>query len=146
LTALLPAMVGASAIYGLGLQESGMTMDAAQLVFDNEVARMVRFVIGGIPINDETLSVDAIKEIGPFKDFLMHPSTLKYARSQSKPEVIDRRNRTKWEADGSKDAAEKSSEKARWIIENHEIKTPISEEAQKEIKEIIKRAEKDLGY
>jgi len=121
-------------------------MDAAQLVFDNEVARMIRFLLGGIPVNDETLSVDAIKEIGPFKDFLMHPSTLKYVRSQSKPEVIDRRNRTKWEADGSKDAAQRSAEKARWIIENHEIKTPISKEAEKEIKNIIKSAEKDLGY
>jgi len=123
-----------------------MTMDAAQLVFDNEVARMVRFVIGGIPVNDETLSVDAIKEIGPFKDFLMHPSTLKYARSQSKPEIIDRRNRTKWESTGSKDTAQKSAEKAQWIIENHEIKTPISKEVEKEIKDIIKSAEKDLGY
>lgn len=139
-------MVGASAIYGLGLQEGGITMDAAQLVFDNEVARMIRFLLGGIPVNDETLSVDAIKEIGPFKDFLMHPSTLKYVRSQSKPEVIDRRNRTKWEADGSKDAAQRSAEKARWIIENHEVKTPVSIEAEKEIKNIIKSAEKDLGY
>jgi trimethylamine--corrinoid protein Co-methyltransferase len=139
-------MAGANAIYGLGLQESGMTMDAAQLVFDNEVARMVRFIIGGIPVNDETLSVDAIKEIGPFKDFLMHPSTLKYARSQSKPEIINRRNRSRWEADGSKDSAPVSAEKAQWIIENHEVKTPVSKEAEKEIKKIIKSAEKDLGY
>jgi trimethylamine--corrinoid protein Co-methyltransferase len=139
-------MAGANAIYGLGLQESGMTMDAAQLVFDNEVARMVRFIIGGIPVNDETLSVDAIKEIGPFKDFLMHPSTLKYARSQSKPEIINRRNRSRWEEDGSKDSAQVSAEKAQWIIENHEVKTPVSKEAEKEIKNIIKSAEKDLGY
>jgi len=146
LTALLPAMVGANVIYGLGLQEGGMTMDAAQLVFDNEVARMVRFVTNGITVNDETLSVDAIKEIGSFKDFLMHPSTLKYVRTQSKPEIINRKNRTAWEADGSKNSAEKATEKARWIIENHEIKTPISKEAKSEIASILKSAEKDLGY
>jgi trimethylamine--corrinoid protein Co-methyltransferase len=139
-------MAGANAIYGLGLQESGMTMDAAQLVFDNEVARMVRFVIGGLPVTDETLAVDAIKEIGSFKDFLMHPSTLKHVRSQSKPEVIDRKNRTKWESEGSKNSAQRSAEKAQWIIENHEVKTPISKEAARKIKDIIKRAEKDLGY
>lgn len=121
-------------------------MDTAQLVFDNEVARMVRFVVGGIPINDETLSVDAIKEIGSTKDFLMHPSTLKHVRSQSKPEIIDRKNRSKWEADGSKDAAQRANEKARWIIENHEIKTPISKEARSKIEEILASAEKDLGY
>lgn len=121
-------------------------MDAAQLVFDNEVARMVRFIIGGIPVNDETLSVDAIKEVGSFKDFLMHPSTLKYVRSQSRTEVICRKNRSKWENDGSKDTAAKANEKARWIIENHEIKTPISKEARSEIDRILKSSEKDLGY
>lgn len=139
-------MAGANAIYGLGLQEGGMTMDAAQLVFDNEVARMVRFVTNGITVNDETLAVDAIKEIGSFKDFLMHPSTVKYVRSQSSPELIDRKNRDRWEKAGSKNVAETANEKARWIIENHEIKKPISQDARKDIEEILKKAEKDLGY
>lgn len=121
-------------------------MDAAQLVFDNEVARMIRFVTNGITVNDETLAVDAIKEIGSFKDFLMHPSTVKYVRSQSSPELIDRKNRDRWEKAGSKNVAETANEKARWIIENHEIKTPISQDARKDIEEILKQAEKDLGY
>lgn len=121
-------------------------MDPGQLVFDNEIARMIRYVIGGIPVNDETLSVAAIKEIGPFNDYLSHPSTLKYARSQSKHEIIDRKVRTEWESMGSKDTAQSALEKAKWIIENHEIKIPVSEEQQKEIKKIIKDAEKHFGY
>lgn len=121
-------------------------MDPGQLVFDNEIARMIRYVIGGIPVNDETLSVAAIKEIGPFKDYLSHPSTLKYARSQSRYEIIDRKIRTEWESMGSKDTAQSALEKAKWIIENHEIKTPVSEDQQKEIKKIIKSAEKHFGY
>ena len=121
-------------------------MDPGQLVFDNEIARMIRFVIEGIPVNDETLSVATIKEIGPFKDFLSHPSTLKYARSQSRHEIIDRRIRTEWESTGSKDSAENALEKARWILENHTIATPLSEDQQTEIHKIIKNAEKHFGY
>ena len=121
-------------------------MDPGQLVFDNEIACMIRYVIGGIPVNDETLSVAAIKEIGPFKDYLSHPSTLKYARSQSRYEIIDRKIRTEWESMGSKDCAQSALEKAKWILENHAIKTPVSEEQQKEIKKIIKSAEKHFGY
>jgi trimethylamine--corrinoid protein Co-methyltransferase len=75
-----------------------------------------------------------IKEIGPFNDFLSHPSTLKYARSQSRHEIIDRKIRTEWESTGSRDTAQSALEKAKWILENHEIKTPISEGQQKEIK------------
>jgi trimethylamine---corrinoid protein Co-methyltransferase len=139
-------LAGANAIYGLGLQESGLLMDPGQLVFDNEVARMIRFAIGGIPVNDETLSVSAIKKGGPFKDFLSHPDTLKYARSQSKNEIIDRTIRSQWESTGSKETSQSALEKARWIIENHKVKNPVSGEQLKEIKNIIKRAEKELGY
>jgi trimethylamine--corrinoid protein Co-methyltransferase len=146
LTALLPALAGANAIYGLGLQESGLLMDPGQLVFDNEIARMIRYVIEGIAVNDETLSVSVIKEIGPFNDFLSHPSTLKYARSQSRHEIIDRKIRTEWESTGSRDTAQSALEKAKWILENHEIKTPVSEGQQKEIQKIIKSAEQHFGY
>lgn len=146
LTALLPALAGANAIYGLGLQESGLLMDPGQLVFDNEIARMIRFVIEGIPVNDETLSVEVIKEIGPFNDFLSHSSTLKHARSQSKPEIIDRKIRTEWKDMGSKESAESALEKARWILENHNMATPISNEEQKEIQKIIRSVEKHFGY
>ncbi len=121
-------------------------MDPGQLVFDNEIARMIRYVIGGIPVNDETLSVSAIKETGPFTDYLSHFSTLKYARSQSRYEIIDRKIRTDWETMGAKDTAQRALEKAKWIMENHEIKTPISEDQQKEIQKIIKSAEKHFGY
>ena len=121
-------------------------MDPGQLVFDNEIARMIRYVIGGIPVNDETLSVAAIKEIGPFQDFLSHPATLKYARSQSRYEIIDRKIRTDWESMGAKDTAQRAVEKAEWIIENHVIKTPVSEDQQKEIQKIIKSAEQHFGY
>ena len=121
-------------------------MDPGQLVFDNEIARMIRYVIEGIPVNDETLSVSVIKEIGPFNDFLSHASTLKYARSQSRHEIIDRKIRTEWESTGSRDAAQSALEKAKWILENHEIKTPVSKGQQKEIQKIIKSAEQHFGY
>jgi trimethylamine--corrinoid protein Co-methyltransferase len=139
-------LAGANVIYGLGLQESGLLMDPGQLVFDNEIAGMIRYVIEGIPVNDETLSVAAIKEIGPFKDYLSHPATLKYARSQSRYEIIDRKIRSEWESQGSKDTARSALEKAQWIIENHEIKKPVSEGQQKEIKKILESVEKHFGY
>ena len=98
---------------------------------------MIRFVIEGIPVNDETLSVAAIRETGPFKDYLSRPSTLKYARSQSRYEIIDRKIRTEWESMGSKDTSQSALEKARWILENHAIKTPVADEQRKEIDKII---------
>ena len=39
---------------------------------------MIQYVVGGIPVNDETLAVDVTKEVGSFKDFLSHPATFKH--------------------------------------------------------------------
>ena len=131
-------------IYGLGMLESGITFDYGQLVLDCEFARMIKFTVQGIPVNDETLAVDAIKEIGPGRDFLMHPTTFKGMRNQSKPEIIDRKMRGVWEAAGAPTAYERAMEKARWILDNHHPK-PLPDEVLAKIRSIIEQAEAELG-
>ena len=101
ITSLLPALAGANLIYGLGMLESGVTIDYAQLVMDAEFARMVKFCVPGIPVTDATLSVDVIGEVGPFKDFLSHEDTYKGMRGQSSSKLIDRRVREEWTAAGA---------------------------------------------
>jgi trimethylamine--corrinoid protein Co-methyltransferase len=131
-------------IYGLGMLESGITFDYGQLVLDCEIARMIKFTVQGIPVNDETLAVDAIKEIGPGRDFLMHPTTFKGMRNQSRPEIIDRRMRGVWEAAGATTAYERAMEKARWILDNHHPR-PLPEEVRAKIRGIVEQAEVELG-
>jgi trimethylamine--corrinoid protein Co-methyltransferase len=131
-------------IYGLGMLESGITFDYGQLVLDCEFARMIKFTVQGIPVNDETLAVDAIKEIGPGRDFLMHPTTFKGMRNQSRPEVIDRKMRGVWEAAGATTAYERAMEKARWILDNHHPR-PLPDEVLARIRGIVEQAEAELG-
>ena len=53
----------------------GYSKAASHLVLDNEFARMPKHTLTGIPVSDESLAVDVIKEEGPFRDFLSHDST-----------------------------------------------------------------------
>ena len=104
ITGLIPALGGANQIYGAGMIESGVTIDYGVLVMDNEIARMVKYILRGIPTNDETLMVDEIIEVGSEEDFLSRMSTLKLMRAhQSKAGLIDRRVREEWEMDGGTD-------------------------------------------
>jgi trimethylamine--corrinoid protein Co-methyltransferase len=130
-------------IYGLGMLESGITFDYGQLVLDCEFARMIKFTVQGIPVNDETLAVNAIKEIGPGRDFLMHPTTIKHMREQSRPEIIDRRMRGVWEAAGATSAYERALEKARWILANHRP-DPLPDEVLNAIRNIVEQTEAEL--
>jgi trimethylamine--corrinoid protein Co-methyltransferase len=131
-------------IYGLGMLESGITFDYGQLVLDCEFARMIKFTVQGIPVNEETLAVDAIKEIGPGRDFLMHPTTFKGMRNQSKPEIMDRRMRSSWEAAGATSAYDRALQKARWILANHQPE-PLPERVLNTIRDIVLQAEAELG-
>ena len=131
-------------IYGLGMLESGITFDYGQLVLDCEFARMIKFTVQGIPVNDETLAVDAIKEVGPGRDFLMHPTTFKGMRNQSKPEIIDRKMRDVWEASGATSAYERAIEKVRWILANHHPE-PLPDEVLARIRGIVEQAEAEMG-
>jgi trimethylamine--corrinoid protein Co-methyltransferase len=144
ITSLLPALAGANLIYGLGMLESGVTIDYAQLVMDAEFARMIKYCVPGIPVTDETLSVDVIAEVGPFSDFLSHDDTYRGMRGQSQSKFIDRRVREEWAAAGSTTMYDRSLAEARRILETH-VPEPLPDEVAAKLKSIIEAAEKELG-
>ncbi len=127
-------------IYGLGMLESGITFDYGQLILDCEFARMIKHTVMGIPVNDETLAVDAVKETGAGGDFLMHPHTYKWMRNQSVPEIIDRKMRRTWEKAGAATAYERAMIKVRTILENH-LPTPLPEDVLKKLHSIVEGKE-----
>ncbi len=131
-------------IYGSGMLESGITFDYGQLVLDCEFARMIKHTIMGVPVNDDTLAIDPIKEIGPGGDYLMHKHTFKHMRSQSNPEMIDRKMRANWEKAGSTDAYDRALAKVRYILENH-TPAPLSDEVLAKIRSIVVETEKEMG-
>lgn len=129
MTMLLPALAGANLIYGLGMLEMGLTLSFSQMVIDDEVASLVRKVLRGIPVSDETIASDLIQSVGARGNFLAEDHTIKYLRGyHSQPNLIDRDTREIWEAKGAKDLATVATEKACELIENHKV-APISDAA-----------------
>jgi trimethylamine--corrinoid protein Co-methyltransferase len=142
---LLPALAGANVIYGLGNTESGITMDYGQLVMDNEFAGMVKFILGGIPVNDDTLAVDVIHEVGQSRDFLSLSHTLTHMRTaQTHPELIDRRNRVDWKGKGGTTIYERAWKKAEHILDTHKPK-PLSPDVKAALRDIVAETEEKFG-
>jgi trimethylamine--corrinoid protein Co-methyltransferase len=144
ITGLLPALAGANVIYGLGMLEMGITFDLAQLVWDHEIAEMILHALQGVPVNDTTLAVDIIKEMGIGKDYLSHPSTYEHMRSQSQAQLIDRKMREDWEAAGSSDAYQRSHAKMLDILETYQPPA-LADDVLQTIRSIVVEAEKELG-
>ncbi len=142
LTALMAALAGTNLIYGLGMIESGVTFDYAQLVIDNEIARMVKHVVGGVRVDDESLAVDDIASVGSFGDFLSLDATMRHMRDTSQPELIDRRVREDWEARGSSDMYQRAMEKAKDLLATHQPE-PLPDDVLRQVRSIVDKADRE---
>ena len=132
-------------IYGMGMLELGMTMSYEQLLIDAEIVRMIRRVMQGIAVNDETLAAEVIKAVGPAGTYLSQKHTMKHMKKESsQAKLIDRRSLEAWEKQGSKDISERANEEAKKILENHKP-IPLPDDAAKEIRRIIEDAEGELA-
>ncbi len=141
-TALVAALAGAGDIYGAGMTESGVTFDPAMLVMDDEWIAMIRFFLGGIRVDTETIAGADIAAVGPFGDFLSLPGTYAHMREQSQPRLMDRRVREEWQAAGATDMYERARVRACEILESHE-REPLDEDVKRQMRTIVERADRE---
>ncbi len=140
MTTLLPAFAGCNTIYGAGMLELGMTLSMEQLVIDNDIIKMTRSAMKGVPVTDETLGVKSIQKVGIGNNFLAHKETRNNISIVSDPELIDRDMFGDWEAAGSKDLATVAHEKVLDIMKNHEVKA-IDSDLLADMKAVVDKAD-----
>lgn len=134
---MMSALAGANMIYGLGMIDLGMTLDYAQLVVDNEIARMVRKVLEGIPVCDETMAVDVIRSVGAGGHFLSAQHTRKHMKAaQSHAVLLDRSSYSKWDASGRSELADRALQETKRILETHKP-TPLSQTVSDTLRKMI---------
>ena len=124
--------------------ESGVTFDCAQLVMDAEIARMIKHVVTGMPVSDETLAVDDIVGVGSFGDFLSLDATMRHMREHSQPQLIDRRVREDWTMAGATDMYTRARAKAVKILAEHRP-PPLPDDVAAQIEGILREAEAEAA-
>ncbi len=146
LTSGFPAVFsGCDMIAGIGLVNDCTTLAFEELVIDAEIARIVFRLAQGIEVNDKTLALDVIRRVGPGGNFLAERHTLDYLEKEHFiPELSDRRSYESWLKDGAKDIVKRAREKTKSILQTHQPK-PLEKEVQRELHDIISRANSDLA-
>lgn len=140
---MLAAQGGANLIYGAGMLDLGITFDMGQLILDNEMYSMIRKVINGVQVNDDTLAVNLIRELGPGGEFVSHPHTFEHFRTeQSAPKIFCRTMRETWEMEGKTTAEERADAEVKRILDSHKV-MPLPEGAASAIRSIIEEAEEE---
>jgi trimethylamine--corrinoid protein Co-methyltransferase len=139
LTLLADSLIGGNLIHDVGYIESGVTFSAEMLVFCDEVISWIKSFVSGMPINEETLALELIDNLGLDGDFLPTQHTFRHFREQWSPTIFDRKVYPNWQKTGGYDAREKVHQKIDKILENHKGGL-LPETARSEIKAVTKRA------
>ncbi len=144
MSSVLPVLAGADVIYGAGSLNGGLAASFEELVIDDEVCRALLKLVQGIEVTDETLALDVIQKVGPGGHYLAEKHTLHHFKKEHFfPELADRSSYDAWKKAGGKSIVKRAREKVEELLKEH-WPTPLDKDTQKEISEIIRRAEKEL--
>jgi len=101
------------------------------VVMADELVAMSRFFTGGIPVNEETLALEAIERVAsgdPSSIFLMDDHTLEhFMQAQFLPKLLDRSRYDSWEEAGAIDFYQRCKVEAKRILSEHQVASKPAE-------------------
>jgi trimethylamine--corrinoid protein Co-methyltransferase len=142
LSVYFSALTGGDLCHDVGYTESAMTGSVFQLAMMDEAIGYARRITRGIEVNEETLAVDVIHNVGPNGHYLREQHTRNHYRSEFfYPNLCDRRNYEEWEMMGKQTMSDRVVSRVQDILATHEP-SPIKPETEKVIEEVLADAEK----
>ena len=142
LQVLTNALAGTNFIHlSIGMMEQMLLAGYEQCVIDNEILGAAFRIVRGIEVNDDTLALDAIKEVGPGGTYLDHPHTARHFRREFWfPKLTNREQYSRWQEAGSRDMRERANAIAREILATHHP-DPLTPEQERELDRMAQAAQ-----
>jgi len=138
-SALIAALTGANVIQFSGGIYGELTAHPIQAILDDDIAGMVGRFIEGAQVNDETLAIDLIEEVGPIPGhYLNKAHTRKWWKKEYfMPKVADKLTLSEWLKTGKKDSLDYARERMEEILATHKPKL-LTEDQENAIENILK--------
>jgi trimethylamine--corrinoid protein Co-methyltransferase len=134
--ALSTTAAGADVTGGAGLLGAATAFSLAQLVMDAEIFSWNAFIAAGIHVDDETIALDAIRQVGIGGNYLGQRHTRRHMKEVWRPRLLDRTMWDVWVASGREGAYEKATALAEQLLAEH-TPVPLGAEARGTIERII---------
>jgi trimethylamine--corrinoid protein Co-methyltransferase len=134
-TALLS---GANIVHDVGFMDAGMQGSLQLMAIANDTIGWLRAATAGVVVNDETLALDAVDELGPTGNYLEHPHTLRHFREPFYSALADKRQYSQWQAQGATTMEERAARQVDEILKEHRPE-PLPDDVQRELSRIVAR-------
>jgi len=140
---MLAGLSGVNLIHDCGYLAGGSIGSMEMAVICNEIAGMIYRIVRGVDVNEETLAVDVIKNVGPGGHYMSQKHTLDHVRELYLPTLFDKDSEVTWAKAGKKDIRDVAHVKCKEILREHSPE-PLPRDVQVRLREIVKGAEKEL--
>lgn len=108
-------------MHGVGILESYLTLSYEQFVLDLDMLEMIRSLVGGFVVDEDSLALDAIHKVGPGGTFLIAEHTLeRYRDAFHTPRIGVRQGYEQWEAAGAEDASARARRVCQEMLDTYE--------------------------
>jgi len=135
LSTMMACIVMSDMLLGAGFLHGSRIWSYAEMMLDCEIFSIIHKVMQGIEVNDETLALGTIANVGPGGNFLSQKHTRQHMRDVFLPQFMDRRPYSEWETKKD-DARDWGLEKARKTLATHQP-DPLDAHVSAELSKII---------
>jgi trimethylamine---corrinoid protein Co-methyltransferase len=140
LAALSSMAAGADLTLGAGTLGGGSVFSAQQLVMDSEVSSWNARIVAGVMVDEETVALDVIRQVGIGGNFLAQRHTRNHMRDIWRPRLLDRSMWDAWVASGRDGAYEKASLLVDGHLAEHQT-LPLGDEVTEALARIVAGAQ-----
>ena len=131
--------------HGAGWMEGGLQASFEKMVLDADLLQMVAAFLTPVEVNDDTLAIDAMREVGPGGHFFGCAHTIeRYATAFYSPMISDWRNYEAWREAGSPNAYEKANRLYKQLLDEYE-QPPIDPAVREELDAFVARRTEEGG-
>lgn len=135
MTALLH---GANIVHDVGFMDSGLQGSLQLMVMCDDTIGFLRAMTAGVVVDDETLALDMIDELGPTGDYLGHDHTMRHFREPYYSRLADKGVYSQWVEKGATTMEARTAGLVDSILETHKPE-PLPLDVQTRIQQIVER-------
>lgn len=132
-------------MHAAGWMEGGLCASFEKMVIDAELLQMVAAFLSPFDVNEETLALEAIRDVGPGGHFFGTAHTqARYRTAFYAPMISDWRNFETWREAGSPAAPERAAEIVRRLLREYEP-PPLDEAIREELEAFVAKRKEEGG-
>ena len=138
MTALLH---GANIVHDVGFMDAGLQGSLQLQVMCNDTIGFLRAMTAGVVVDDETLALDVVEELGPTGSYLSHEHTLRHYKEPFYSKLADKGPYSTWVDKGATTMEQRAARMVDKILATHKPQ-PLPPDVQAMIQMIIEREQK----